>query len=518
MQNQPTNSSSLANNQRIAKNTLLLYVRMLFIMGVSLYTSREVLSALGVDDFGTYGVVGSIITMFTFINAAMVTSTQRFLTFEIGRNNIVRLKQVFSTSLQIHALISLLIVLLGETIGLWILFNKMVIPETRMTAAFWVYQCSILACVATIMSTPYKANIVSREEMAAFAYISVVEVTLKLAIVYLLSISPFDKLIVYAVLILLVQISINLIYVVYCKRHYEEATYSHHIERPLFKEMSHFAGWSFWGNLASILNTQGINLLLNVSFGLVCNSAREFAVQVQTAVQQFVGNFQMALNPQITKNYATGNMQEMHTLMFRSARFSFFLLYFLALPIILETNFVLTTWLKNVPDYTVIFTQIILCTSLINTTASPCVIANQATGKVKVYQAVVGGILLITLPLAYIALQLGAPAYGVFIVQLCIDIIAQLARMLMLRNQISLPLRAYLRNIYLPIFLVVVSSLVLPILVHQQLDEGWLRFIAVGTTCVISVSSMSFMIGLTAGERKFIIRKFNENVVHRIFK
>lgn len=495
------------DNKRIAKNTLLLYVRMLFGMLVSLYTSRVILQTLGVEDYGVYNVVGGVITMFTFLNSAMSSATSRYITFEIGKSNMEQLKKVFSTALQIHAIIALLIVILGETVGLWFLMNELVIPDGRMEAAMWVYQCSIVTAVVTVMSVPYNADIIAHEKMSAFAYISVLEILLKLAIVYLLVVLPFDKLKVYAVLVLMVGLLIRYIYTRYCHKHFEESHYIHRIEKSLLKEMSSFAGWSFWGNLAGILYTQGLNMMLNIFFGPVVNAARGIATQIQGVVQQFVGNFQMALNPQITKTYASGELDKMHSLMFRSARFSFMLLFFLSLPIMLETNYILTLWLGIVPENTVIFARIIIAISLIYTIANPCVIANQATGKVKVYQAVVGGLLLLILPISYIVLKLGAPAYSVFIVHFCVESVAQFARMYMLRNMIDLPLLSYLKNIYLPIMGVVLLSLVLPMLVYNNMQEGIIRFLAVGMTCVLSVAMTSLFIGMTCNERTFLIDK-----------
>ena len=499
--------SNSANNKRIAKNTLLLYVRMLFGMLVSLYTSRVILQTLGVEDYGVYNVVGGVISMFTFLNGAMSSATSRYITFEIGKGNIEQLKKVFSTSLQIHAIIALLIVILGETVGLWFLMNELVIPDGRMDAAMWVYQCSIVSCVVGIMSVPYNADIIAHEKMSAFAYISVLEIILKLAIVYLLVVLPFDKLKVYAVLVLMVGLLIRYIYTCYCHKHFEESHYIHRIDKPLLKEMSSFAGWSFWGNLAGILYGQGLNMMLNIFFGPVVNAARGIATQIQGVVQQFVGNFQMALNPQITKTYASGELDKMHSLMFRSARFSFMLLFFLSLPIMLETNYILTLWLGIVPENTVIFARIIIAISLIYTIANPCVIANQATGKVKVYQAVVGGLLLLILPISYIVLKMGAPAYSVFIVRFCVESVAQFARMYMLRNMIDLPLLSYVKNIYLPIMGVVLLSVVLPMLVYNNMQEGIIRLLAVGMTCVVSVAMTSLFIGMTRNERSFLIDK-----------
>lgn len=499
--------SQSANNKRIAKNTLLLYVRMLFGMLVSLYTSRVILQTLGVEDYGVYNVVGGVITMFTFLNSAMSSATSRYITFEIGKGNMEQLKKVFSTALQIHAAIALLIVTLGETVGLWFLMNELVIPDGRMEAAMWVYQCSIVTAVVTIMSVPYNADIIAHEKMSAFAYISVLEIILKLAIVYLLVVLPFDKLKVYAVLVLMVGLLIRYIYTRYCHKHFEESHYIHRIDKPLLKEMSSFAGWSFWGNLAAILYSQGLNMMLNIFFGPVVNAARGIATQIQSVVTQFVTNFQMALNPQITKAYASGEMDKMHSLMFRSARFSFMLLFFLSLPIMLETNYILTLWLGIVPENTVIFARIIIAISLIYTIANPCVIANQATGKVKVYQAVVGGLLLLILPISYIVLKMGAPAYSVFIVHFCVESVAQFARMYMLRNMIDLPLLSYVKNIYLPIMGVVLLSVVLPMLVYNNMQEGIIRFLIVGMTCVLSVAMTSLFVGMTRNERSFLIDK-----------
>lgn len=500
-------SIQTTNNKRIAKNTLMLYIRMLLTMGVSLFTSRVILNTLGVEDYGVYSVVGGIISMFAFINGGMISATQRYLTFEIGKGNISQLKKVFSTSLQIHAIIAFIIVILGETIGLWFLYEKLVIPENRMTAAAWVYQCSIIVCVVNIMSVPYNADIIAHEKMSAFAYISILEVVLKLLIVYVLYITPWDKLVSYAVLLLCIQLIIRFIYAHYCRKHFEEAHYHHQIDKPLFKEMFTFAGWSFWGNLAGVLYTQGLNMMLNIFFGPIVNAARGIAVQVQSAVQQFVNNFQVALNPQITKNYAIGELSQMHILMFRSARFSFFLLFILTLPILLETDYLLTIWLKTVPLDAVIFTRWMIGISLIYTIANPCVIANQATGKVKVYQLVVGGILLLILPFSYIVLKLGAPAYSVFVVHFCVECIAQVARMCMLRKLIDLPIRSYLRNIYMPIIKVVVVSCPLPIYIHNQLSEGLTRFLIVGVVCVFLVGLATFFIGLTKNERKLFYHK-----------
>ena len=495
------------NNKRIAKNTLLLYFRMLFMMGISLYTSRVVLNTLGVEDYGIYNVVGGIVAMFGFINGSMSSATQRYITFALGKGNKSRLQTVFSTTLQIHTLIAGIIVLLGETIGIWFLYNKMQIPADRMDAAFWVLQASIIDSVIMIVSVPYNADIVAHEKMSAFAYISILEAVLKLVIVYMLVVFSFDKLILYAFLLLAVQVLIRFCYSIYCNKHFEETKYRHVWDKALFKEMTGFAGWSMFGNLSAVLFGQGLNMLLNVFFGPVVNAARGVAVQVQNAIQQFVGNFQMALNPQITKTYAKGELSEMHKLMFRSARFSFFLLFFLSLPVLFETNFILTIWLKTVPENTVVFLRIMICTSLIYTCANPMIIANQATGKVKKYQAVCGTTLIMILPISYVLLRLGLPAYSVFICHFVMEALCQVFRMMMLRPLINLRLRDYFIHVYSRVFLVVVVSSILPAIVYNLMDDTVLRFFAVGMVCVLSVGFVAYVLGLTRNERVFVKSK-----------
>ncbi len=499
--------NSSENNKRIAKNTLLLYCRMLFTMGVSLFTSRVILKTLGIEDYGIYNVVGGVVAMFGFINGSMASATQRYITFALGKGDGNKLSTVFSTSLQIHALISVLIIILGETVGLWFLYNKMTIPDDRMEAAFWVLQCSIVSTVVMILSVPYNAAIIAHERMSAFAYISVLEVMLKLAIVYMLVAFSADKLILYALLLLAVQITIRLIYSYYCNSHFNESKYQHVWDKSLFKEMTGFAGWSLFGNLSAVFFTQGLNMLLNVFFGPVMNAARAVAVQVQQAIQQFVTNFQMALNPQITKTYAQGQMEEMHKLMYRSARFSFYLLFFLSLPVLFETDLILTAWLKTVPDNTVTFTRIMICTSLIYTIANPMIVANQATGNVKRYQTVCGTILLMILPVSYALLRLGFPAYSVFLAHFAMEAIAQLARMIMLKPLIGIGIKDYIVNIYAKVALVVGASVILPAIIYFTMGYGALRLIAIGLTCVMSVSASAYYLGLNSNERIFVMTK-----------
>lgn len=500
-------SNSIENNKRIAKNTMMLYFRMLFTMGVSLYTSRVVLNSLGVEDFGIYNVVGGVVIMFTFINSAMASATQRFLTFELGLGDKEQLKKVFSTSVLIHVLIAILILILGETIGLWFLNTQMTIPVERMEAAQWVFQLSILSCMVMILSVPYNAAIIANERMSAFAYISVLDVSLKLLVVFLLDHLGYDKLKLYSILLFGVAMISRMIYGIYCKKHFEEAKFSWRWDKNLFKKMANFASWSLFGNLAGVAFTQGINLLLNVFFGPTVNAARGITVQVQSAVNGFAMNFQTALNPQITKSYATKNFEYMHSLVFSSSKYSFFLLLFLSLPIFIETKFILTLWLKIVPEHTISFLRIILLTTLIDAMANPLIISAQATGRIKKYQAVIGGILLLIVPFSYCALKLGAIPEAVFCVHLCMVIVAQIARLWMIIPMIQLSAKIYYKEVVLKIALVSVSSVILPIFLFLIFPQNWWSFLLVGASCFVSVSFFIYYLGLNDQEKVFIKSK-----------
>ena len=509
----PDNS---ANNKRIAKNTFFLYFRMMFTMVVQLYTSRVVLNTLGVVDYGIYNVVGGIVTMFTFMNSAMVNSTQRYLTFELGRDDTSSLKTVFATSLGIHALISVVIVLFAETIGLWFFYNKMIIPAERMGAAMWVFQLSVLTMIVQVMSVPYNSIIIAYERMNIFAMFSILEVSLKLAIVFALLIVRTDKLILYAILVASVYIFIRFCYTTYCKRHFEVTRNKGKLDKSLMKEMGTFAGWNLWGNLASTLMGTGLNLLLNMFFGPVVNAARAIAVQLESAITRFSTNFLMAVNPQITKLYAQRNFTAMHNLIFRSSKLTFFLLLVLSLPVMIETNTILELWLKTVPEYTVIFLRLLLFITLISATASPLMTAAAATGDVKKYQSVIGGILLSIVPISYCSLKLGASPVAVYWVYLAVSFIAIIARLFIVRPMIQLSLMEYFRNVALKCFFVFVVSFGLSYLTFYIMPKCLLSSLLVCliSSCVVIVASFTF--GLTNNERSFVLEKIHIFTHNRI--
>lgn len=489
------------NNSRIAKNTLMLYFRMILLMAVSLYTSRVVLSTLGISDYGIYNVVGGFIGMFAFLNGAMSGCTQRFITIALGKGDEQNLKKVFSTCVITHGMIALLIFVLAETVGLWFIMEKLVIPAERMAAAMVVYQCSIVTTMVMIMSFPYNADIIAHERMSAFAFISIYEAFANLGIVYMLNICSVDKLILYAILMLLVKVSVILVYRIYCKRHFVESAFHWLFDKKLLKEMVSFTGWNLWGGMAGTLMGQGINVLLNLFFGPAVNAARGVAVQVQSAVQLFATNFQTALNPQMMKTYAAGDLESMHTLLFRSAKFTFMLLLCLMLPLMLEIDTVLGLWLKDVPKYTNVFVCLMLSISIIDAMSNPFMTASAATGKVKVYQSVVGGILLSIVPIAYVALRLGAEPYAVFIVHLCVAMFAFVARMTIVKRLISLSVRNYIVKVLLPCLSVAIPSIVVTLGLKYVLPNDMVYSFAMILFSAFVVVLFSILLGLTKSER-----------------
>lgn len=480
---------------------------MLLLMGVSLYTSRVVLSTLGVDDYGIYNVVGGVVSMFSFLNGIISGATQRFLSFELGTDNKERLHNVFNTAVGIHLGISLLIVLLAETIGLWFVLNKLVIPEERITAAIWVYHFSVASSVLLIMSMPYNACIIAHEKMEAFAYISILDVILKLLIVYLLLIWGVDKLILYAVLMFLVQLFIRCIYNFYCTHHFEESKYKMQWDKKLAKEMTGFAAWTLFGGLASVGFSQGINILLNMFFGPVVNAARAIAVQVDNAILSLVNNFQTAINPQIIKNYASGNVDDVHKLVYAGSKYSYYLLLFMAIPVFFEAPIILQIWLENVPEHTISFLRITMFVLLINALSGPLITASNATGNIKHYQIIVGSILLLIVPVAYMALKNGCNAEFVYWIYFSISLIAQIARLVLIRQLIKLSLFRYFKEVILRIGITTTASIIIPLILHCYMQPGILRLFLSVIISFLTVTISVYSVGISVKERDFINKK-----------
>ena len=498
-----------ADNARLAKNTMFLYFRMIFIIAVTLYTSRVVLRVLGVEDFGIFNVVAGVVAMFGFLNSSMSATTQRFISFSLGRGDD-NLNKVFSTCVLTHALIALGVLVLVESVGLWFLYNKMIIPEVRMDAAFWVFQFSALSTVVTVMSIPFNADIIAHEKMSAFAYISIVEVCLKLLIVFLLDVGNIDKLVLYGFLLLLVQCGIFLTYMGYCLRHFKESRFRFVYEKKLFSEVFSFAGWNLWGYLASILYTQGLNILLNVFFGPVVNAARGLANQVDGAIRLFASNFQMAINPQIVKTYAAKDLESMHKLVFRSSKFSFFLLLALSLPVMIEAPVILRLWLSTVPDWTASFLRLMLVVVIVDSVANPLMTSAAATGRIKLYQSVLGGIQLLIVPVAYVVLRMGGEPNSVFVVHICICLIAFAVRLFIVRGMIGLSIKKYLMEVCVKSGVVTVVATVLPLTLYFSMTNSLLSAIVVVFVSLGSVAVSAYAIGLTKSERVFVSDKIGQ--------
>jgi O-antigen/teichoic acid export membrane protein len=495
------------DHARVMRNTALLYFRMALMMCINLYTSRVVLQVLGVEDYGIFYVVWGIAYILNFINSSMTASTQRFLNFELGTGNKQRLHEIFITSVHIHFILSLLLVLLCETGGVWFLTEKMVIPDERRMAAMWCFQLSIVTAVAEVMSCPYQSVIIAREKMSAFAYISILDAFLKLAIVGMLLLTGYDRLIVYAILYTCEKLLIRLVYNIYCKRHFEESRYQWFYEKGLFRKMLSFAGWSMLGNLSYVLNTQGLNMLLNVFFGPIVNAAQAAASQAKNAANQFSRNFQVAINPQITKSYAAEQLQEMHLLIFRGSRLTFCLLLMLCLPLAVETPMVLNLWLKEVPEGTTGFLRLLLVILIVDQMSSPLVAAIAATGNIKKYQIFTNGIKIFIMPAAYIVLKMGGAPWTVFVVYLLITILAYISIIQIVLPRIHMDMKDYFIHVLKPCACVLFLSLITPIIMKQLTGPGILFSFLTITITVIITGVLCFTLGIDKEMRKLIISK-----------
>lgn len=506
-------SDTSANNSRIAKNTIFMYFRMGISMVVGLYTSRVVLQQLGIEDYGLYNVIGGIIAMFGFLNGSMVNTTSRFITFYLAKNEKEESRNIFSMSFLIHLCIALLILILGETIGLWYLNNKLIIPEGREFAAQWLYQLSIFSCILSILYVPYNATIIAHEKMGTFAYISIIEVLLKLCIVLLLSYSPIDKLIFYGTLLSCVSILILVIYFSYCNIKFAETKIKYYWNLSIFKEMMGFAGWALIGNFSYIFYSQGINLMLNAFCGPAVNAARGIAVQVEGVVKQFASNVQVAINPQIIKSYATNEITRMYSLIFASSRYCFYLLFLLSLPIFVETEFILQIWLGLVPKHTVNFIRIILSTSILDAFINPMFTANLASGKLKLYNLCVCTVSYAFMFITYFAIRITHLPESVFLCLLCSTLFGVAIRIHVLYRQIGLNPSIYLKKVLSRVLLVVSVSIIVPILLHNTMPSGWVRFIIISFMSVASVLYSVYTIGINQTERKFVNKKIKSIIL-----
>lgn len=500
------------NNKRIVKNTFFLYIRQFLIMGITLYTSRVILNELGVSDFGIYNVVGGVVTMMGIFNTAMSVATQRYLTYEIGQKNSSRIVEIFSSSFFIYCIIGVLLLVLGETVGIWFIDNHLIIPDDRIKAAHWVFQFSLFASINTMLSTPYNACIIAHEHMNVYAYISIVEVTLKLLVAYALSVVAYDKLIIYAFLVLMCQFIVTLIYRLYCIKHFKECRISLSLSKKTFTQLLSFSGWNLLGAVATLLKTQGLNIVLNMFFSPAINASRGIAVQVNNAVSQFFSNFYTAFRPQIIKYYAQNDIGNMVRLVSRSSLYAFYLILVISMPILMETPMIIHLWLGQTPEYVVSFTRLIVLITICDAMSNPLMTVMQAVGNLKLYQSVLVPILLLNVPLSYVALIYGCSPNMVFYISLCLSFICLLIRLIFVKHYIiAFPLKKYFMEVYgLSIVITFVASII-PFCVHFLTEDSVMFFFIRILICIIFSSLAIYFIGLTKMEKNylkmFIIKK-----------
>lgn len=494
-----------SSNKRLAKNTLILYVRTLVTMFIGLFTSRVLLDSLGIDNYGIYNVVGGFVAMFSVITGTLTATTQRYLTFELGKKD-GNPKKIFGACICIHFGLAAFMLIVFETFGIWFLNTKLNIPEGRLFAANICFQLSAFASLLGLFSTPYNGVIIAHEKMKAFAYISLQDAILKLLICYLLYITPFDKLIVYASLFTLIMCWDQCVYMVYCHKKFPEARISIVRDRKLYKSMFNFAGMNFIGAFAHILSTQGVNMVLNIFFGITVNAARGIANQVQSAIARFSNDFMTALNPQITKEYAAGNKQCSMELCFRGAKFSFFLMLVFALPIIIRAQDILGVWLKEYPNYSVPFLRCSMLISLLGVLSGPLITEILATGNLTSTTWWIGGTRLLVLPLVYLVFKIGGTPVYAYVVVLGMDIVLLLIRLRILNSIAKMPfLKSFFVSIFPRISIVLVCCTLISLLIDGLIVKNILGLFLFAGCSVISTALLAFMLGLTNSERKTIL-------------
>jgi O-antigen/teichoic acid export membrane protein len=507
---------TLHNNKRLAKNTLYLYFRTFLVMFIAIFTSRVVLDSLGVENYGIYNVVGGFVSMFTVLSGTLTAASQRFIAYELGKEK-QEIKKVFSTTLSIHFLLSIVIFFLLESFGIWFLNNQMNISAERLPAANWAFQCSIVTFCINIISIPYNAAIIAYEKMSVFAYISIFEVLAKLGIAYALYIVSSDVLIIYAILMLVVAIVMRLIYGWYCNKTFKECRYAFQFDKRVFKDIIGFCGWNFIGSSATVLNGQGINLLINIFFGVFLNAARGLAAQVESALNSFVQNFVMALNPQITKTYASGDFVYVNKVVYSGTKYIFYLFLILCAPIFFNTEYILSLWLKQVPDYTAVFVRYGIIYSLCQSLSQCLYITMLASGNIKRYQIIVGTLSLMAFPVAYIFFKLGFPCEYGYVSMILFSLICFIIRLFLLKDILpGFSISLFVNRTLLPILSSFCLTAVCLFNLYNIISvNSIISFVLICFISVFLVFIFIFFIGLQRVERLYIINIF-ETKLRRI--
>ena len=504
----------LEDNKRIAKNTLLLYIRLVFVLLISLYTSRVVLQTLGIVDYGIYNVVAGFVSMFAFLNTSLTNSVQRFYNFEKGKNGLDGIQKVFISTHYIQMILGIFVLLLTETIGLWYISNKMVYPHERTIAVHIVYQASVAALLFVVIQIPYSAAIIAHERINIYAIVGVLDVILKLIAALLVPYIGYDHLGIYGVFIGGVALVDYLFYFVYSRRHFPYLRIKKVFYKETFIEMIKFSGWTAFNTLSQVVRHQGINLLVNLFFGPIVNAAHGIAYRVKGALLGFVMNITTAAQPQVVESYAVGNIARTQQLMYTVSKFIFLSLYIVALPIMIETDYVLHLWLgKDVPQYTVIFTVLVLVSTMIDILNTPITMVVSATGNIGLYNFWSSILGIVVLPIAYICLKNGFNPVSVYVVSLLSSIVMQLTCMIIMKKVTKFQILNYVRRVLMPIITVVISTVFIPLFIEKHLEEGLIRFVAVTISSFAVVLLSSLLIGLNPRERYFVftsIRKLSK--------
>lgn len=504
-------------NSRLVKNTIFLSVRMIFVMFVSLYTSRVFLHALGVEDFGINNVVCGFVTMFSFLNTSLANGIQRFYNSEMSVSGDDGVNAVYNTSLFIQGCIAIIIIVLLETVGLWYINNKMVIPIDRMDTAIWIYQFSVISSVIVIMQTPFSAAVMAYEKMNYYAAVGIVDVLLKLALALTISYVKGDHLLFYGAMMLCISIISLIMYVGYAKFKFKPIVINFRIQSGLLKRMITFSGWNFFGTFACMAREQGLNMVLNLFFGPVVNAARGIAYQVSSALQGFVSNVSVAAKPQMVSSYAEGNKERTLGLMYSMSKLSFFILYIMAVPVCLEIDYILRIWLGDVvPEHTANFVVLVILTNFMNNLNAPLSNVVYATGEMRNYEVTFGVLNIMIIPVAYIALRMGCPPEAAFVSYFAMAILVQVASLLVLRTITSISLKNYFFKLCCPLMVFSVVALPLPYLTYSLLPSGFFRLTSVTVMTFMVSSVLFYWIGLNIKEKEIVINylhKISEHVV-----
>ncbi len=500
---------SEVKNKRIAKNAVLLYVRTLLVMIVSLYTSRVVLQTLGVDNYGVYNVIGGMVAMFSVVTGPISAAISRFLTYGLGKGNIYELRIIFSTSINIQILLSLIVVILGETIGLWFLNNKLNIPAGSMYNAHWVLQCTIISIVIGMINMPYSALIVSHEKMGVFAYMSILDVFFKLGLAFFITAFPTNTLIYYSVGIVLIGLIQRLIYLIYCSGKFEECRYKLIIDRDIFKQMTGFAWWTFLGGTAYIFNTQGVSMIMNVYFGVAVNTAKGIAMQVESSVMSFVSSFTTAFTPQITKSYAEGDKDFMVSIMCRGSKFSVFLILLFLIPLEFEAPMVLRLWLGEEPVDSALFLRLSLICTATMLLGNPFYQGIIATGNIRNYQIVVTVVGCSVFPLTWLAYKIGLAVDTFYWIYFVVYNILIWIRMWFCKRILGFRIKNFVKGVFIPVILCTLLSIPVPGIIFFMMDDTIVRLLVLTLSSFITSTIIILSVGMTSMERKYILSKIH---------